>query len=151
MRNKILFSLAILLASIAVFSAFKVDQETKTESDFLGRGTGPYYIKEGSGTISGAGNDTISIPTSFSLYTLGVQATRTNVSGTTNVKVYLDGSAFASGTTNWRLLDSVSTTTATQGAISTNDAIWRRYRVRFDGTGTQSTTYTYAINMKQKN
>ena len=163
MKNKILFIIlgGLLFAGITALFAF----DNPAEDD--PQGTGGYvtfdYRKD---TITNAAKDTLFIgnrassatntvttPTNFlSLYTYDISVVRANLSGTTNLKVYLDKSDTRSGTsTDWFLIDSVSTTNATIGMIRGTDATGARYRLRISGTGTQSSTYQIWSIWKKKN
>ncbi len=97
--------------------------------------------------------NTVASPTNFlSLYTYDIAIVRASLSGTHNVKVYLDKSCTASGTsTDWQLIDSTSATTATTATIRGTDATGARYRLRISGTGTQSSTYQIWSIWKRKN
>lgn len=97
--------------------------------------------------------NTVTTPTNFlSLYTYDISVVRANLSGTTNLKVYLDKSCAISGTsTDWQVIDSVATTTATTGMMRGTDATGARYRLRISGTGTQSSTYQIWSIWKKKN
>ena len=97
--------------------------------------------------------NTVASPTNFlSLYTYDIAIVRASLSGTHNVKVYLDKSCTASGTsTDWQLIDSTSATTATTATIRGTDATGARYRLRVSGTGTQSSTYQIWSIWKRKN
>lgn len=97
--------------------------------------------------------NTVTTPASFlSLYTYDISIVRASLSGTHNVKVYLDKSDMRSGTsTDWQVIDSTSATTATNATIRGTDATAARYRLRISGTGTQSSTYQIWSIWKKKN
>ena len=97
--------------------------------------------------------NTVSTPTNFlSLFTYAISIVRASLSGTHNQKVYLDKSTMTSGTsTDWQVIDSTSTTTATNVTIRGTDATGARYRLRVSGTGTQSSTYQIWSIWKKKN
>ena len=97
--------------------------------------------------------NTVSTPTNFlSLYTYDITIVRASLSGTHNVKVYLDKSDDRDGTsTDWFTIDSTSTTTATTAMLRSTDATGARYRLRISGTGTQSSTFTIWSIWKKKN
>lgn len=93
-------------------------------------------------TITNTEKDTLAVPGTFlSAYRYNVQGFRTSLSGTHNVRIYLDGSALTSGNTDWFIMDSTTTTTATTFSLrGSADAI--RYRIRVSGvSGTQSSRY----------
>ena len=97
--------------------------------------------------------NTVSTPTNFlSLFTYDISIVRASLSGTHNQKLYLDKSCMTSGTsTDWQVIDSTSTTTATNVTIRGTDATGARYRLRVSGTGTQSSTYQIWSIWKKKN
>lgn len=97
--------------------------------------------------------NTVSTATNFlSLYTYDISILRTSLSGTHNVKIYLDKSNASSGTpTDWFTIDSTSTTTATTAMLRSTDATGIRYRLRIKGTGTQSSAFTIWSMWKKKN
>jgi hypothetical protein len=97
--------------------------------------------------------NTVSTPTNFlSLFTYDISIVRASLSGTHNVKVYLDKSDITSGTsTDWQVIDSTSATTATNATIRGTDATGARYRLRISGTGSQSSTYQIWSIWKKKN
>mgnify|MGYP007069478079 CR=1 FL=1 len=92
-------------------------------------------------TITNAEKDTLAVLGTFlGAYRYNVQGFRTSLSGTHNVKIYLDGSALTSGNTDWFIMDSTTTTSATTFSMrGSADAI--RFRIRVSGTGTQSSRY----------
>lgn len=100
-------------------------------------------------TITNAEKDTISIAATFlTNYLLNVSAVRTSISGTHNVKLYLDESGTSTGNTDWRVIDSTSTTSATVGVIRQDRMYARRFRIRVSGTGTQSSRYKIDVTAK---
>jgi len=103
-------------------------------------------------TITNAEKDTLSFPVNLlSNFQLNVSTVRTSLSGTHNVKVYLDESNLTTGTTDWRVIDSTSTTTATVATIRQATIYGVRYRLRVSGTGTQSSRYTLQLTAKPVN
>ncbi len=101
-------------------------------------------------TITDAENDTLSLPYNlFSSFTSLYQMTRTNLSGTTNVAVTLQQSALTSGNTDWITVGTTSGTGATAEALTLNPTYGVRYRLIFDGTGTQSSRYTLTAVLKK--
>lgn len=117
--------------------------------------TGGYYAKSiTQDTLTNAEKDTIAIPTNIlSLYTYDFQPVVTQLSGTAAVKVYLDQSAKSSGNTDWFCIDSSASLTnaAPRGILDGTDLLGYRYRLRFSGTGTQSTVYNCSYILKKKN
>lgn len=100
-------------------------------------------------TITNAEKDTIAIGATFlTNYQLNVSAVRTSISGTHNVKLYLDESGTSTGNTDWRVIDSTSATTATVGVIRQSTMYARRFRIRVSGTGTQSSKYKIDVTAK---
>jgi hypothetical protein len=104
-----------------------------------------------SGAILNTENDTIVLPNFASNYQFEAATLRTSVSGTHNVKMYLQEAVHPTGTTTWRNIDSTSTTTATLAFIRQPVTYGYRHRLILDGTGTQSSTYTVAIIAKPLN
>ena len=165
MKNKFLYMLlgAFLMFGIAASYAFDKPMESEFES--TGGNSQFDYRKD---TITNAAKDTlfigkrsntiwntVSTPTNFlSLYTYDITIVRASLSGTHNVKVYLDKSSDRDGTsTDWFTIDSTSTTTATTAMLRSTDATGARYRLRIAGaTGsTQSSTYQIWSIWKKKN
>lgn len=100
-------------------------------------------------TITNAEKDTLAIPgTYITNYQINVSAVRTSISGTHNVKIYLDESGTSTGNTDWRVIDSTSATTATVGVIRQDKMYARRFRLRVSGTGTQSSRYKIDATIK---
>lgn len=128
-------------ADYAVFE-YRKDTITNAAKDtlFIGRRTNSAW-------------NTVASPTNFlSLYTYDISIARASLSGTHNQKVYLDKSCMTSGTsTDWQVIDSTSTTTATLATIRGTDATGTRYRLRISGTGSQSSTYQIWTIWKKKN
>lgn len=117
-------------------------------SSFLGTGSigldarDAYLYSVAADTITNTENDTITIPAKFKTnYQINVSVVRTSLSGTHNVKLYLDESNLLTGTTDWRVIDSTSTTSATVATIRQSVLYGLRYRVRVSGTGSQSSRY----------
>jgi hypothetical protein len=144
MKNKFFLG---LLAAIGALFLFSFESEKQAFAP-----TTPYRYTWTADTITNAEIDTVSVPASFlSNYQFQIQAVRTSLSGTHNVKLYLDESNLTSGITDWRVIDSTSTTTATIGAIRQSVSYGLRYRVRVKGTGTQSSRYAMNIVAKPLN
>lgn len=165
MKNYIFGAIALFLVAIAGASFTKVTQllspnasaalnanaET-LELKNLGLETGKnFYQKSFSGAILNAEKDTLALPNFLSNFQVSIATTRTQVSGTHNVKLILDESSYLSGTANWRAIDSTSTTTATMGFVRQPSTYGVRHRIRMVGTGTQSATYTVAVVAKKLN
>lgn len=137
-----LFILACVVAAMFAFDRAEFAAAPKTT----------YRYAWTADTITNAEKDTLSVPVNLlSNYQVQIQAVRTSLSGTHNVKLYLDESNLLSGTTDWRVIDSTSTTTATIGAIRQETTYGIRYRVRVSGTGTQSSRYAMNIVAKPVN
>jgi len=120
---------------------FRLDTITNTELDTIPLG------KPNS-------NNIVASPVNFmSLYTYDIAVLRTSISGTHNVKVYLDRSlTTTTGTaTDWFTIDSTSATTATPAIMRSTDATGAKYRLRIKGTGTQSSSYKIWTLWKKKN
>lgn len=104
-------------------------------------------------TITNAANDTLNL--NFILaspYQYAAQVRMTNISGTRNVKFYLQQTA-ATGSNRWMTVDSAITSGST-----INDYLMRgantwgnKYRIIVDGTGTQSTAYQVDAYFKKTN
>jgi len=95
-------------------------------------------------TISNALNDTLNLPyTLQSRYTQAFQFTRTSISGTANIAVTVQMSVTTSNTTdpNWITVLTSAGTGATSEVLTLAESYGQRYRIIFDGTGTQSTSY----------
>ena len=118
-------------------------------------------------TISNANNDTLYLPSNLrplvSDFTVAVAITRTNISGTTNLAVKLEGTNWAySGSTpptqGWATaLNTANAAAATAATTATTEHIllpstWGliNYRVIVDGTGTQSSSYRIRLTLKKK-
>jgi len=100
-------------------------------------------------TITNAEKDTVLIPANFlTNYQVNVSVVRTSLSGTHNVKMYVDESNLLTGSTDWRVIDSTSTTSATVAAIRLSSLYGLRLRLRFSGTGTQSSRYKADLTAK---
>ncbi len=121
---------------------YRLDTITNTEVDTFG------LTKRTSTT---ANNALASYEPLISLYTLDVSVVRTSISGTPNVKVYLEKSATTTPTaTGWLTIDS-TTTTSGVGQISISEMRGEIYRFRVKGTGTQSTSYKMDCLLKKLN
>lgn len=163
MKNKLLAFALLFCAAIVIAGALTSFDKAEEEPMATG-GYATFNFRKD--TITNAAKDTLMIgkrdntiwntvttPTNFlSLYTYDISLVRANLSGTTNLKVYLDKSDILSGTsTDWVLIDSAATTTATNVQIRGTDATAGRYRLRISGTGTQSSTYQIWSIWKKKN
>lgn len=158
MKNYILASIFAIIGLSAlglVASAFGPMEESEARAiDKMGQVYGPpsgafYFKLFPADTITNAEKDTLTLPNFQSNFQLQVAATRTSLSGTHNVKVYLDESNYLSGTDNWRVIDSTSTTTATLSHVRQSVTYSPRYRLRVSGTGTQSSRYIISVTGKR--
>ena len=103
-------------------------------------------------TSTTAANALASYTPFISLYSLNLKIRRTNISGTTSVKMYLDESVTTTPTaTGWVTVDSTTTTGATVGIINRSELLGEIYRVRIVGAGTQSSSYLVQGIAKKKN
>ncbi len=163
MKNKFLYMLLGIFTAFGIAASYAFDKPMESEFESTGGNAQFDYRKD---TITNAAKDTlfigkrsntiwntVSTPTNFlSLYTYDITIVRASLSGTHNVKVYLDKSDDRDGTsTDWFPIDSTSTTTATTAMLRSTDATGARYRLRISGTGTQSSTYTIWSIWKKKN
>ena len=71
--------------------------------------------------------------------------------GHPGVKVYWTVNTRSGTSTDWFTIDSTSATTATLAMLRTRTPPGRRYRLRINGTGTQSSTFTIWSIWKKKN
>lgn len=166
MKHKILFLIFGLIGLFAVGSAFdspNAPDAAQSEAAFAVGDNNSYHFRLD--TITNAEIDTIPLgkpnannivasPVNFmSLFTYDIAILRTSISGTHNVKVYLDRSlTSASGTAlDWFTIDSTSATTATPAIMRSTDATGAKYRLRIKGTGTQSSSYRIWSLWKKKN
>lgn len=172
----------ILFAAFAAISIFGVSYtwtkndavevqnliHEQTESGLLTYApTGTFYeLTYTKDTITDAANDTLYLPSRLrpvlNDYQVSVSVTRTNISGTTNLAVKLEGSNYAySGSTpptaGWGpVLNSANAAAETSAKTATHEffnlehlyAI--NYRTIIDGTGTQSTSYVIRWVFKRK-
>ena len=115
--------------------------------------TGKYYRKAFTkDTITNAANDTLAVPVNLlSLYTYDYTLVKTNISGTTALKLYLQESNLTSGNTDWLTIDSSVVSTTTTGRIKGTDVFGVRHRLIVDGSGTQSSSYNLQATLKRKN
>ena len=162
MKNNIFFGLLAAMLTFFALSGFGPNAKTintitetaegvmqETQNTVAGGSASTYRYAWTADTITNAEKDTLAVPVSlFTNYQIQVQSVRTSLSGTHNVKLYLDESNLNSGITDWRVIDSTSTTTATIGAIRQAVTYGVRYRVRVSGTGTQSSRYAMNIVAK---
>jgi len=162
MKNKLLFALFALIASVAVLSAFDKPEDSAPPPPIGGYAPFNYRLDtltNAETNILDIGNrdnsvwNTVTNPSYFlSLYTCDVKLKAASLSGTLSVKLALDGSNSTSGTpSGWVGLDSITTTAATTVQLRTTDATATRYRLRVISTGTQSSTYQIWTFWKKKN
>lgn len=103
-------------------------------------------------TITNTENDTLALPVNLlSDYQYNYTLVKTNLSGTTALKLYLQESNLTSGTTDWITVDSSVTTTTTLGRIKNTDTYGVRHRLIVDGSGTQSSKYWLYAKLKKQN
>jgi len=154
MKNKILF----LFAFIGLLS-FAVATEAKAQRTL-------YEYSYTLDTIANAANDTLYLPSTMrpvlSNFLMLVSVTRTNISGTTNIAVKVEESAFRyTGSTppteGWAAtLNSEGTAAATAATTATIENLYipstygTSYRIVVDGTGTQSSSYKVRLVLKRK-
>ncbi len=145
MKNKFLFGLLAVIGALFLFS-FESEKQAFAP-------TTPYRYTWTADTITNTEIDTVSVPASFlSNYQFQIQAVTAQISGTRNLKIYLDESNLTSGTTDWRLIDSTSTTSTNVVAIRQAQSYGLRYRVRVKGvTGTMVVRYAMNIVAKPLN
>jgi hypothetical protein len=148
MKLKYLFIPIFAVIAVMIASAFKGDS-------VQGTATGGYYRYEFTAdTITNAELDTLTLPVNlYSDYTFDYQVTRTNVSGTSKITIYLQESNLTSGNTDWITIDSIGTSNsgATPGRITGDHVYGVRHRLIFDGGGTHATKYTCMAMLKRVN
>ncbi len=149
MKSKIFLVALAVLGSVLLLSSF----DKTNEEEAAGKVTTLLITQD---TLTNAEKDTILINSNIaSLFTYCAQPVITQLSGTANVKVYLDQSCLSSGNTDWFTIDSTATLTnaAPRGILDGTDLLGYRYRLRFSGaTGsTQSTVYNCTLRLKKKN
>lgn len=169
MKNKYLFGLIFALASIVALS-FAIDANEVIKNDvYTENGAnvqesgfsivdnerlaiGQTYTKNvTNGAIAGTEADTIALANLISNYQLSVETQKANVSGTTNIAVYLDASNSTTGTDNWIAIDTLPGTSTGLAKDTYDRAYYLRYRLRLKGTGTQSSTYKVWVMAKKTN
>ena len=162
MKNKILLGICALALCICAVCAMSFDD---------GKGAPPppgtsYTYAYTLDTIANAANDTLYIPANYreqlSDFQVCVSVTRTNISGTTNLAVKVEETAWPySGSTaptlGWASALNVAgsaaataATTATTENINIPHIYGRNLRIIVDGTGTQSSSYRIRWLMKKK-
>lgn len=150
------------MAVIGLFVAFSFDRApVPVEIDE----NGVAYYDQGAGnsgaiykpwtkdTITNAGSDVLTLPNVLSSpYQYAFQIRMTNISGTRNVKFYLEQTA-ATGSTRWMKVDSAITS-----GSAINDYLMRgantygnKLRISVVGSGTQSTAYQVDGLLKKTN
>lgn len=173
MKNKILIAaLTIAIALCAIF-AMSFSSGSSTERADLGQVNADFYAPGTAytyaytlDTITNAANDTLYIPANYqeqlSDFQVCVSVTRTNISGTTNLAVKVEETAWPySGSTaptlGWASALNVAgsaaataATTATTENITIPHIYGRNLRIIVDGTGTQSSSYRIRWLMKKK-
>ena len=142
--------------------------QEETESGLLTYApTGTFYeLTYTKDTIANAANDTLYLPSRLrpvlNDYQVSVSVTRTNISGTTNLAVKVEGSNYAySGSTpptaGWAAtLNSANAAAAAAATTATTESFFIphtydiNYRTIIDGTGTQSSSYVIRWVLKRK-
>lgn len=165
MKYKFLFlASALFLGVTAIFSAFDKPEATRFdqvaqygEDGSLTHAFAPSYgvvtkawAKD---TITNAANDTLNLPGVLaSPYQYGYQVRITNISGTRNVKFYLEQVSHATST-RWMKVDSMVTSGSTVNDyhMKAANTYGIKHRVIVDGTGTQSTAYQLEALLKKTN
>ena len=159
MKNayNILFALLVVGAALSLFAFNRVEPlASNTFYEYT-------YTKD---TIANAANDTLYLPSNMrpvlSNYQITYAVTRTNISGTTNLAVKVEESAYKySGSTpptaGWAAsLNSAGSAAATAATTATTEALYIpnaygcSYRCIIDGTGTQSSSYVIRVILKKK-
>ena len=159
MKNayRILFSLLVVGAALSLFAFNRVEPlASNTFYEYT-------YTKD---TIANAANDTLYLPSNMrpvlSNYQITYAVTRTNISGTTNLAVKVEESAYKySGSTpptaGWAAsLNSAGSAAATAATTATTEALYIpnaygcSYRCIIDGTGTQSSSYVIRVILKKR-
>ena len=170
MKNKLFMGLFVALIATVAGLSFKqekseiVQYDKYTESgaiveesgfkvqDNQRLAVGETYTKTvTNGAIAGTEADTISVSNLVSNYQLSIETQKANVSGTTNIAVYLDASNATSGTDNWVAIDTLPGTGTGLAKDTYDRAYYLRYRIRLKGTGTQSSTYKVWLMAKKTN
>ena len=159
MKNayRILFALLVVGAALSLFAFNRVEPlASNTFYEYT-------YTKD---TIANAANDTLYLPSNMrpvlSNYQITYAVTRTNISGTTNLAVKVEESAYKySGSTpptaGWAAsLNSAGSAAATAATTATTEALYIpnaygcSYRCIIDGTGTQSSSYVIRVILKKR-
>lgn len=166
-------ALVIIFFAAIAFSFNTADknavmQETVNGSVFEYDAAGKYYAYAWTkDTITDAANDTLYLPSRlrpvYSNFIGCISVTRTNISGTTNLAVKVEETAYPySGSTpptaGWASALKVggsaaatAATTATTENLTLPDMYGMNYRIIIDGTGTQSSSYVIRALLKRKN
>lgn len=155
----------ILLVFILGGVAMSFDKAEKSAGDDFYAST-MYQYTWTKDTITDAANDTLYLPASLrpvnSDFLACVSVTRTNISGTTNLAVKLEESAYpytgsTPPTAGWASALKVggsaaatAATTATTENLAIPNMYGLSYRIVVDGTGTQSSSYVIRIVLKKK-
>lgn len=125
-------------------------------SSFLGTGSigldarDAYLYPVSADTLTNTEKDTVTLPAKFKTNYIFMASCLTNkLSGTQTVKMYLDEINTLTGTTGWRVIDSVSTADGTTVAIRQSALYGLRYRLRMSSTATTGVV-RYVINVTAK-
>lgn len=135
--KKILFIFAVMFTALAI--------QTESKAQSVSQYIGPITLVTAD-TLANAATETHALGRSLLSNWGGVFViTRTNISGTTNVTVNLQGSLDNS---EWVTVSTASGTGATTTTITVDNMYYRFYRLQFVGSGTQSTRYTAKYMLK---
>jgi hypothetical protein len=150
-----LFIIAFLLSALATTSLMSFKGSEAPEAAEFNASAGVIHTYAWPlDTLANATKDTLTFPGSWLLlsnFATSYHVTRTNISGTTNVKVYVQASGLRTGATDWATIDSTSSTGATTAVIMLPNTYGQRHRIIVSGSGTQSTSYTVSSVLKRTN
>lgn len=162
MKNKLFLAAFILFAAAITAMSFNrsstrvaevVDGVDYLEDAALAGESGAIPKPWRKDTITNANNDTLSLNYILaSPYQYCYQIQLTNISGTRNIKFYLEETA-ATGSSRWMKVDSAITSGSTVNVYRMRGAqvYGNKQRVIVDGTGTQSTAYQVDAWLKRSN
>ncbi len=155
-KNWLFAGFVLALGLLAMFSFKKEDFAPNQYYEYT-------YTKD---TITNAANDTLYLPSTFrpqlSDFQMCVSVTRTNISGTTNLAVKVEDTAYkytgsTPPTAGWAAtLNSALAAAATAATTATTENLniphiyGMNTRIIVDGTGTQSSSYVIRVVLKKK-